>query len=66
MLSFTTLENMLVLKYYDPSILLFLTPTYPTALFSAGLGSELLNYSRKAVRTINFQSRNSHNSALFK
>ena len=25
---------MLVLKYYDPSILLFLTPAYPTAVLS--------------------------------
>ena len=34
MLSFAKLENVLVLKYQDPSILLFLTPIYPTAIFS--------------------------------
>ena len=27
-------ENMLALNYWDPSILLFLTPTYPTAVLS--------------------------------
>ena len=35
--SFSKWENMLVLKYEDPSILLFLTPTYPTAVLSSGL-----------------------------
>ena len=35
MLSFAKLENVLVLKYQDPSILLFLTPIYPTAIFSS-------------------------------
>ena len=34
MVSFSKWGNMLVLKYQDPSILLFLTPTYPTAVFS--------------------------------
>ena len=34
MFSILKCENMLVLKYKDPSILLFLTPTYPTAVLS--------------------------------
>ena len=30
--SFSKSENTLVFKIYDPPILLFLTPTYPTAV----------------------------------
>ena len=63
---------MLVLKYKDPSILLFLTPAYPTAVFS-GLNIVALRSviflkkkKKKAVRIINFQPRNSHTSPLFK
>ena len=36
MLFFSKWEKILVLKYDDQSTLLFLTPTYPTAVF-AGL-----------------------------
>ena len=49
---------MLVLKYKDPSILLFLTPAYPTAVFSGrnivALRSVILQKKKKAVRIIFF------------
>ena len=65
---------MLVLKYYDSSILLFLT----LIVLLSCLGSEFLQYStkcnftnkkkkkKKAARIINFQPRNFHTSPLFK
>ena len=65
MLSSSKLENLLVLKYYDPSILLFLTPAYPTAVLS-GLYSINCNCTKKTVRIINFQPRNSHTSPFLK
>ena len=63
-------------KYVSLKILrsiyfVFLTPTYPTAVLS-GLrivvlvDSTNLDFTKKAVRIINFQPRNSHASPLFK
>ena len=50
--------------------MLFLTPTYHTAAFSGlrivALFNEYLFYKKKTIRIINFQSRNSHTSHLFK
>ena len=69
-LFFLKWENMLVLKYEDPSILQFLIHTYRTAVLS-GLRIVALFYrivilQNKAVRIINFQPSNSHTSPLFK
>ena len=60
MLSFSKWENMVVFKYYNPSILLFLTFTYFIAVFSG------LVILQKGTVRINFQPRNSHTSSLFK
>ena len=50
--------------------MLFLTPTYPTAVLFGlrivALSNELWFYKKKAVRIINFQPRNYHTSLLFK
>ena len=47
---------MLVLKYKDPSILLFLTPAYPTAVFSGrnivALRSVILQKKKKKKRLL--------------
>ena len=43
--------------------MLFLTPTYPTALLS---WLRIVILQKKAVRIINFQPKNSHTSPLFK
>ena len=63
MLYFSKWENMLFLADQDPSILLFLTPVYSTAVLSefriAALLIELWFYKKNAVRIINFQPRNS-------
>ena len=50
--------------------MLFLTPTYPTAVLSGlrivAIFNELWFYKKKAVSIINFQPRNFHTSPLFK
>ena len=52
--------------------MLFLTPTYPTAVLSrlriVALFNKLANcdFTKKALRIINFQPMNSHTSPLFK
>ena len=43
MLLFSKWGNMLVLKFKNPSILLFLTPTYPTAVLCG-----LSNFTEKS------------------
>ena len=61
---------MLVLKYSDSSILLFLTPAYPTAVLfgvqNRGTIQRIVILQKKAVRITNFQLRNFHTSPLFK
>ena len=37
MLSFSKWENILVLKYQNPSVLLFLSPIYPSDALMSGL-----------------------------
>ena len=58
MLSFSKSENMLVLKFQDPSTLLFLTPTYPTSIFSGlqivALLNELLFYKKRLLELLIF------------
>ena len=57
-LSFSKWENKLVLKYQDPSILPFFTPTYPTAVLSGhrivALFNELWFYKWKLLELIFF------------
>ena len=59
---------MLALKYKDPSILLFLSLTYPTSLLSWLRIVALFNRLQfiKRLLELHFQPRNSHTSLQFK
>ena len=61
-------ENMLVLKFQDPSILQFMNPTYPTILSGLRIVALFMNcnFTKKALRIINFQPTNFHTTLLFK
>ena len=62
---------LLVLKYKDPLTLLFLNPTYFTALLYGlrlldPLNKWIVILQKNAVRIMNFQLINFHTSSIFK